>query len=68
MMDGRELLRARGRGEAGLICQLGNNGDIAQQRHRARAHPVLDLRVQRRLNNAGTGRVERRGPSWTPRH
>nr|DAW90174.1 MAG TPA: hypothetical protein [Bacteriophage sp.] len=59
----RELLCARCRGKARLIRQFGNDSDIAQQRHRARAHPVLDLRVQCRLDNTGTGRVKRCGPA-----
>ena len=58
MMDGEELLRAGSRGKARLFRQLGDDGNVAQQRHRAGAHPVLDHGVEHRLDDAGARAVE----------
>ena len=61
--DGRrELLGGRGGGKAGLLRQLADDVNIAQQRHSAGAHPMLEHGIQYRFDDARAGAVEGRRP------
>nr|DAS29575.1 MAG TPA: hypothetical protein [Caudoviricetes sp.] len=61
--DGRRiLLGSRAGGKAGLLGQLGDDGDVAQQRYRAGAHPMLNHGVQHGLCDAAASAVEGRRP------